>query len=73
VKKTNNYALEILNILMNREDFISTRQIIDMVGCNRKTVYNAIATLEINGFAIKISKTCRCGENKYRYKGLFGV
>lgn len=60
------YALAILNLLMNTNDYISTKQITEKIGCSRKSVYSAIDLLEVNGFHIDIIKQ-RSKPNRYKF------
>lgn len=64
-------TLEILNVLMNTDNYLTTKQIVDRVGCDKKTVYNAMDILEVHGFhvdVIKINRYCA-----YKYLGLYGI
>jgi len=71
-------ALKILNILMSADDFLTTKQITYRADCNRKTVYNTIAALEINGFSVEVidvwvdSPRGKVKGKAYKYVGLFG-
>lgn len=66
------WTLAILNILMNCDGYLSNTQIVERLGCERKSVYHAVALLECNGFGIDVIKTPQ-GVNKYKYIGLYGL
>lgn len=65
-------ALAILNILMTNGGYLSTKQLCRILDCDRKTVYNSIALLEINGFGIEVVQKPGL-VNYYKYIGLFGL
>lgn len=64
--------LRILNLLMSADKPLSTVQITNIIGCDRKTVYRAIDTLECCGFGIRIIRSKSQAPNCYEYIGLFG-
>lgn len=41
------YYLKILNVLMRSDKPLTTNQLCDIVGCERKTVYKAMSLMEI--------------------------
>lgn len=69
------YVLEVLNLLMNADDYLTTLQICDKVGCHRKSIPFIMDQLECSGFGIDV---IRCdghqhNQNKYKYVGLYGL
>lgn len=62
--KVKTYCLDILNILINANEPVTTTELEERVGCNRKTVYNVMNQLECAGFSIVIGKT-ENGQNTY--------
>lgn len=66
------YALKILNLLIRSEKGMSTNQLIDHAGCERKTVYKSIEMLEVSGWGVEISRT-RSGQNIYKTTKTYGL
>lgn len=68
-------ALTVLNVLINADRYLTTGQIADRAECERKSVYNAVNMLETNGFGIEIvvGKSNGCRQNRYRFKGIYGL
>ncbi len=62
------YNIRILNILMTSKRPVSTTQIITLLGCDRKTVYSAMATLEICGFPVRVTQDAN-KQNCYKWTG----
>lgn len=68
------YALLILNALMTHDRPLTTTQLCDMVGCERKTVYKAMTDLELSGFGVSILTSAgRREPNRYKLNGIYGV
>lgn len=68
-------TLSILNALMTSSDWLTTKQICDKVGCERKSVYSSVDALEISGFHVEVIKGQGGGfgsQNRYRFGGIFG-
>ncbi len=68
--KTESADLKILNLLMRHNKHITTKEICDIVGCDRKTVYRAIDSLECAGFGVEVKKEPLNGDG-YKYIGIF--
>lgn len=66
------YSLKILNVLMNTKNHVSTTELCNIVGCERKTIYSSIERLEISGFGIEVIEGNFGEPNRYRFIGLFG-
>ena len=47
----------------------STNQLCDIAGCERKTLYKIIDTLEVSGFGIEIIRTYQ--HNEYKLRGVY--
>lgn len=60
------YNIRMLNILMTSKKPVSTTQLITLLGCDRKTVYSAAATLEICGFPMEVTHD---KQNYYKWTG----
>lgn len=71
--KGNWTALKVLNVLMNTDSYLTTEQIMKRAKCERKSVYDAVTSLEMNGFGIDVIKSKTKRQNKYKYIGLFGL
>lgn len=63
------YQLKVLNALMTSTRPLSTNQLCDIAGCERKTLYKIIDTLEVSGFGIEIIRTYQ--HNEYRLRGVY--
>lgn len=63
------YQLKVLNALMTSTRPLSTNQLCDIAGCERKTLYKIIDTLEASGFGIEIIRTYQ--HNEYRLRGVY--
>lgn len=64
--------LKVLNVLMRKHDFVSSKELQKIIGCDRKCIYAAIDNLEINGFGIEIKKYANGNKGflcHYRYTG----
>lgn len=67
-------TLSILNMLMTADDWLTTQQIADKVGCDKKTIYGAVVAMELSGFHIDVINGRRGGismSNKYKFGGIF--
>jgi len=58
-------ALKILNILIRSERSVSTRELIDIIGCDRKSIYYGIDKLECSGFPIIIEQSTNPSKPNY--------
>lgn len=68
------YALLILNALMTHSNPLTTVQLCDICGCERKTVYKTMELLEISGFGIEINRSNGMkAPNTYKLNGVYGV
>lgn len=68
------YALKILNALITHNRPLSTTQLCDICGCERKTVYKTMELLEISGFGVEISKANGFkSPNTYKLNGVYGI
>lgn len=68
----NDSVLLILNVLMRYERPLSTTALMDIVGCDRKTVYKAVDRLETSGFPINVIYGREVGPaipNTYQWTG----
>ena len=63
------YQLKVLNALMTSTRPLSTNQLCDIAGCERKTLYKIIDTLEVSGFGIEIIRTYQ--HNEYKLRGVY--
>lgn len=63
------YQLKVLNALMTSTRPLSTNQLCDIAGCERKTLYRIIDTLEMSGFGIEIIRTYQ--HNEYKLRGVY--
>jgi len=72
-KAGENYALLVLNVLMRSGAWLTTNQVADLVGCERKTVYKAMDQLEIRGFGIEKKPGGPTSCNKYRFRKVYGL
>ena len=61
--RENRVSLEIAHLLLSARRELSTKEIVQFVGCDRKTVYSVIDQMEINGFITNVVK--RNGNNYY--------
>lgn len=71
--KANWTALKVLNVLMSTDSYLTTQQIEKRAKCERKSVYAAVTSLEVNGFGIDVIYSETRRQNKYKYIGLFGL
>lgn len=73
MSRSKDISLRILNLLMLANKPLSTVQITNIIGCDRKAVYRAVDTLECCGFGIRIiTYKDKKIPNHYEYVGLFG-
>lgn len=63
------YQLKVLNALMTSTRPLSTNQLCDIAGCERKALYKIIDTLEVSGFGIEIIRTYQ--HNEYKLRGVY--
>lgn len=63
------YQLKVLNALMTSTRPLLTNQLCDIAGCERKTLYKIIDTLEVSGFGIEIIRTYQ--HNEYKLRGVY--
>lgn len=66
-------GLAILNLLMTYDGGykpLTTNQICYLADCDRKTVYSAVADLEINGFGISVQKGDK-NQNIYKLDNIY--
>ena len=61
----NHSALEIAYLLLTSSRPLSTTEIVDRIGCDRKTVYAAINQMEICGFVTEVIECGHKEPNRY--------
>lgn len=60
-----NYSLEIAYLLLTSKRPLNTSEIMERVGCDRKTVYHSIDRLELAGFITDVQMKDRHSGNYY--------
>lgn len=74
MSRSKDISLRILNLLMSSSKLLSTVQITNIIGCDRKAVYRAVDTLECCGFGIRIiTYKDKKIPKHYEYVGLYGA
>ena len=64
----NQSALKIAYLLLTSDRPLSTTEIVDRIGCDRKTVYFAIDQMEICGFVTEVIESGHKRPNRYLCK-----